>query len=73
MSFNGFITYFCFSILGGRASSIAFMISSISIHYNSVAISKIVLFISWPTCSDSTVVDSSLDKIDMISIATYLK
>ena len=71
--FSGFVTSFGYSTLRDGVSSIDIRTGSFSACFNSIAISKIVLFISWPACSNSTIVDGGLDKIDIISIAAYLR
>jgi len=48
-------------------------ISSISVLFNSLAISSIALFISWPACSDGILVEGGLDRIEIISIAACFR
>jgi len=64
-------TSFSLHTLRDGLSLINNRISSISALFNSLAITSIALFTSWPACSNGTLVEGSLDKMEMMSVVAY--
>ena len=73
IDFVAMSTSFSLHTLRDRLSSIDDRIGSISILFNSLAISSIALFSSWPACSDGILVEGGLDRIEIMFIAAYFR